>query len=189
MGCNCVNQSITTFENEPCTELVITHEDLLSQKKRPKKSCRKNPDKRIFYLKSKQNEKKLETSKNSKSNKKKPNILSKLIKNYELSTHNNNIMIRLSDEKLNQLFDDSNIEMYYNKKSLKSFSFGTNNYIFNFSSQNNIPTSLNSTFEQTFQNTIKSENYKNIINVKNKWKINEKLYIFKDYMLLIYSID
>ena len=168
MGCNCVNQSITTFENEPCTELVITHEDLLSQKKRPKKSCRKNPDKRIFYLKSKQNEKKLETSKNSKSNKKKPNILSKLIKNYELSTHNNNIMIRLSDEKLNQLFDDSNIEMYYNKKSLKSFSFGTNNYIFNFSSQNNIPTSLNSTFEQTFQNTIKSENYKNIINVKNK---------------------
>ena len=77
-------------------------------------------------------------------------------------------MIRLSDEKLNQLFDDSNIEMYYNKKSLKSFSFGTNNYIFNFSSQNNIPTSLNSTFEQTFQNTIKSENYKNIINVKNK---------------------
>ena len=158
MGCYCLTPSISIYENEICTELVSTHKDILSEKRESIKSCELNRDKNNFYSKSKQNSKKLEIKENSKNNYK-SYTLNKIKKNNELFTPNK-ILTRLSVEKFNELFDDSNIERYNNTKSSNNIYFGVNSNIFNFSSENNITTSLNSTFEQTFHNTIKRDHYK-----------------------------
>ena len=156
MGCYCLTTSTSIYEDELFTELLTKHQDLLSENIKLIKSCRSNMDKSLFSLKSKQNSKILEIKENSKNNYKSYS-LNKIIKNNEFFTPNK-IVIRLSVEKFNELFDDSNIESYNNSKTLKNFSFGVNSKIFNFSSKNNKSTSLNSTFEQTFHNTIKKDN-------------------------------
>ena len=166
MGCNCLTTSISIYEDELCIELATTHQDLLSENIKLIKSCRSNMDKKVFYLKSKQNNKEFEKKEKSKNNKK-SYTLNKMNKNNEVFTPKK-FVTRLSVEKLNKLFDDSNIENYNNSKSFKNFSFGVNSYIFNFSSRNNISTTLNSTFEQTFHNTIKKDNLKNVNKRTNK---------------------
>ena len=74
---------------------------------------------------------------------------------------------RLSLQKMNELFDDSDITFYQNsKENLISFSFIGNN-LSNLRKKNNYEISLNSTLESTRKNTIESGNYKDYKRNKN----------------------
>ena len=171
MGCIYYSEASSAFKNELKTELNIkrknsflnNNQSFISATLNQKKNCTN-----IYILPN--DIRKFKTdSKYQKSMK------------YELIEKNKEIddskifIPKLSLKKINELFDDNDIENYCSKsKNIKLFSYIGNN---NSSKKINIEKSLNSinsTFEKTAENSIEREYYKNNIkkSKKKKMKIN-----------------
>ena len=129
MGCIYPYDSLTTFQSELKTELIINRKEILSMYNEPLNSV---------ILTENSNDVNLYSSQiNSNSN-------------FPFDSNiRNSLVPRLSLQKMNELFDDKDIECYKNKpKNLKTFSCSknTNNDL---SKINSIEKSLNSTLENT----------------------------------------
>ena len=129
MGCIYPYDALTTFQSELKTELIINRKEILSMYNEPLNSV---------ILTENSNDVNLYSSQiNSNSN-------------FPFDSNiRNSLVPRLSLQKMNELFDDKDIECYKNKpKNLKTFSCSknTNNDL---SKINSIEKSLNSTLENT----------------------------------------
>ena len=164
MGCIYQSSTLSLSENEILSELNTNRRFLLSKANKNSDSNTLNNRKEKLKLYSTQNVRNFKTN----SNFKKSSTLNTLIKSSNLDYQN--FVPRLSLQKFNELFDDSNIEEYGMKtKNSKRYSFMEKNT--NSSKKmNNIEASLNTTLEQTLENVKENDYYKMENNKNNKKK-------------------
>jgi len=147
MGCIYPHdEALATFQNELKTELTTNHKIVLSQFNEPLNSVILNKNRNYSYS---------SQIIHINSNIKNYFEIDSIIKN-----NMNNFVPRLSVQKMNELFDDKDIELYRDKpKNLKHISFS--NYKRNkIPKINSIGKSLNSTLENTIE-----KGKKNISNI------------------------
>ena len=166
MGCIYPYDTLATFQNEIKTELITNRKELLSKFNEPLNSVILNENKDCSNLYSSQ-------IIHINSNIKKYFEIDSSIKN-----NMNSFVPRLSIQKMNELFDDKDIECYWYRdkpKDLKQFSRSKNKNN-NILKINSIEKSLNSTLENTLEKPKK--NISNISQLKRIKKKNNNKNIF-----------
>ena len=166
MGCNYPSSALSSFQAELKTELNTNRNDLISKNRLLCQASTFNQRTKQLNLNLNQNVPKIEAYSNY--------TKSSSMDNPERSFMSNSkkCIPRLSLQKFNELFDDRRIECYNRKEKYYlrfSFKNGLNNIY-----KNNKEQSLNSTYEQTADNTIESEYYAGGVKSKKKEK-NKKL--------------
>ena len=170
MGCNYPSSALSSYQTELKTEIKTNRKDLLPKNRSSLQSTTFSNGKRKINLDSSQNLRNFKTcsyyNKSSAIDARKNDLNS-----------SKNFIPRLSLQKFNELFDDSTIEGYNKKqKEFNLFSF-RKSYLYN---KNNVEQSLNSTYEQTAENTIESEYFKNDmkINKIDKRDVKKKILVY-----------
>ncbi len=169
MGCNYPSSALSSYQTELKTEIKTNRKDLLSKNRSSLQSTTFSNGKSKINLDSSQNLRNFKTC----SYYNKPSAID--ARRNDLNS-SKNFIPRLSLQKFNELFDDSTIEGYNKKqKEFNLFSF-RKSYFYN---KNNVEQSLNSTYEQTAENTFESEFLKGDmkINKINKRDIQEKILV------------
>ena len=165
MGCIYPYDALSTFQNELKTELDTNRKELLSKFNESLNSVILNENKNGMNLYSSQI---IQINSNIKKN---------FAIDSSLSNNLNNFVPRLSLQKMNELFDDKDIDFYKdNPKNLKQLSCSKNNNN-NLSIINSIEKSLNSTLENTTEKAKKNKS--NISQIKN----NKKKFVIKNVFL------
>ena len=165
MGCIYPYDTLAIFQNEIKTELITNRKELLSELNGPLNSVIINKNRNNLNLYSSQ-------IIHINSNIKKYFTIDSSIRN-----NINSLVPRLSVQKMNELFDDKDIECYKDKpKNLKQIysSKNKNNDILKL---NSIEKSLNSTLENSTEKT------KKIISNISKIKKNKKKILIKNKLL------
>ena len=155
MGCKYPSDTLTLYKNELITELNSNRKFLLSKNHNflnKNTSIPKRNDANLYSTQKGRNFTTQSTNEN----------LSKLNASKNIESNKSNIFIqRLSLQKLNELFDDSDIESYNKPINLKNFNFMDQRLSIS-NKNNNTKQSLYSTLENTLE-------------IKNKRKKNKKI--------------
>ena len=170
MGCIYSSEALLVHNYELKSELLLNSKDNVSKETFLKLN---NSRKKLFSMfERKQTQPMPHFQTNSNLNKfkiklKKASTFQEEKKDFDIC-YSKRILKRLSLEKFNELFDESNIECFANateEKNVKHISYVSR---FNNWNKNNLSLSLNSTIEHTLENKV--ENYKYDTPIKNKEK-------------------
>ena len=162
MGCIYPSSSLSSYQKELKSELITNRKILLSKSKKSFDSDTFQAIKENLNLNSTQNVRNFKTNPSIKKSSTTKDILLK-------QNNSKNFIPRLSLQKINELFDNSNIESYYAKpKNLKNSLYKEEN---NSKINNKFEISLNTTFEHTLENSLVNE-----YNKRNTIKSNKKKY-------------
>ena len=161
MGCIYPSTSLSSYQKELKSELITNRKILLSKSKKSFDSVTFQAIKENLNLNSTQNVRNFKTNSNIKKSSTTKDILLK-------QNNSKNFIPRLSLQKINELFDNSNIESYYAKpKNLKNSLYKEEN---NSKINNKFEISLNTTFEHTLENSLVNEYNKSNSITSNKKK-------------------
>ena len=128
MGCECPSSTFSSADYEVNSEIVIDHRTKKLKNIKNLQEDTLRPKRKKLNLDCTQDISRVETNTNLEKYSLESSILHKSMNNPNFSS--NKIIIKLSLEKFNELFDDSNIECYNTRKysgNLKRLSFNRNN--------------------------------------------------------------
>ena len=172
MGCKYPSDTLSSYQNELITELNSNRKFLLSKNHNYLNKTTSILKRKDVNLYSTQNGRNFITQSTNEN-------LSELNASKNLELNKSNIFIqRLSLQKLNELFDDSDIESYNKPINLKKFTFMDQRLSIS-NKNNNTKQSLNSTLENTMEIKNKRKKNKKI----NKRKIKDSFLQRKNYNL------
>ena len=166
MGCDYQSSVLSSFKNELNSEIIIKHKFLIPKNENSIEINGQISKRKLFYLKAIQNIGEIGENSHIK-NLSVTHTFNHLEKNNDLN-FSDNVKLRLSVEKFNELFDD-NINVYYNntmnRKDIKHISFNSNDLFL--SNKNKNSSNIDIIEINSFESTLESENCKNK-NIKSR---------------------